>query len=112
MIKKLNKQNFIISKILIITCILLILSCKKPSHVVIECGGGAQFACPSHSFCNLSQEDCGGIDHKGVCKKIPHDCSIEDKPVCGCNHKTYTNKCIANASKVSIAHQGKCIENK
>ena len=100
------------NKILLIACILLTFSCKKAGPVILECGGGAQFACPTDSFCDLGKENCGGIDHKGICKKIPHNCDNEKKPVCGCNHKTYTNQCIANASKVSVAHQGTCIENK
>ena len=99
------------NKILILFCLLLSFSCKKKTHIVIECGGGAQFACPADSFCDLDKKDCGGIDHRGVCKKIPHDCSSNKTPVCGCDNLTYSNKCIANASKVSVAHKGVCIEN-
>jgi len=109
-------MNRKISKLILSALILFMLfSCKKAGKVVIECGGGAQFACPAHSYCSFDN-DCGGVDHKGTCKRIPHDCTHEKEVnkknlVCGCDNKTYSSKCIANASHISVAHQGKCIES-
>ncbi len=110
---KLKFILFISILFLLLGCLLL--GCKKKGKVVIECGGGAQFACPAHSYCSFDK-DCGGVDHKGICKRIPHDCLHEKDPskknlVCGCNHKTYSSECIANASHISVAHEGECIES-
>ena len=76
--------------------------------LVIECGGGAAFPCPSGMFCQLGRE-CGGIDHRGRCTVQPTDCPDEDNPVCGCDNQTYNSRCYANAAGVSVDYTGPCI---
>lgn len=87
------------------------LCCNRSSGTILECGGGGEFACPAGMYCQLAEE-CGGVDEKGVCKPVPADCSTEESLVCGCNHRTYSNECMANAAKVSVDYGGNCIEIK
>jgi hypothetical protein len=47
---------------------------------------------------------CGGT---GRCSPPP-PCAAIDAPVCGCDNRTYTNSCVAQASGVGVAHDGPC----
>ena len=79
--------------------------------VVIECGGGVNFTCPAGAYCELG-EKCGGIDRKGHCARIPEICTMDYNPVCGCDDKTYSNACMANAAATSVNYPGPCIQGK
>ena len=85
-----------------------LISCNKNSRTILECGGGGEFSCPEGTFCHYDQE-CGGVDAKGTCDIVPSDCSQEESLVCGCNGRTYSNECMANASKISVDYTGACI---
>ncbi|MFN8391445.1 MAG: hypothetical protein U0136_14250 [Bdellovibrionota bacterium] len=93
-------------------CVLLFaltVGCKQGGGVIVQCGGAANFQCPAGLYCDL-QQDCGGIDRQGVCRRMPADCEPGGQPVCGCNKKNFPNACYANASGVSIAYNGPCID--
>ncbi len=61
--------------------------------------------CPFGSYC---EKDPGNCDDSGTCQTKTLACSSPWSPVCGCNQKTYLNKCLANWAGVSVAHAGKC----
>ncbi|MFA5856180.1 MAG: Kazal-type serine protease inhibitor domain-containing protein [Candidatus Pacearchaeota archaeon] len=65
--------------------------------------------CKENEFCK--QEKCG---EKGKCMKTPEACTLNVKPVCGCDSKTYSNECIMNGNRVSKKSDGACekIDNK
>lgn len=44
----------------------------------------------------------------GTCTRIPEGCPDSWDPVCGCNGTTYSNRCDAQAAKVSVLHKGAC----
>ncbi len=78
-----------------------------PSTAV--CGGITGKACEKGFFCDYPPEQiCGNADGQGKCQPIPSACTKEIAEVCGCDGKTYSNACTANAAGVSVLQTGKC----
>jgi hypothetical protein len=44
----------------------------------------------------------------GVCEEIPKSCTTQEEPVCGCDGRTYSNKCDAAKNSVSVKSEGSC----
>jgi Kazal-type serine protease inhibitor-like protein len=73
------------------------------------CGGLLGLSCGADEFCNFAPEAiCGAADQTGTCTPIPQACTREFNPVCGCDDRTYSNGCEANAAGVSVASPGAC----
>jgi hypothetical protein len=89
-----------------------LLACKDsavPSDTAARtCGGIADKPCDAGSYCKLPMGSCGGADIQGTCESIPQVCTDDFTPVCGCDHKTYSNACRAAMAQVSIDHAGEC----
>lgn len=68
-----------------------------------ECGEGLFCKFPSNA-----KTQCGSDGNPGRCKPIRTTCPSKVAPVCGCDGKTYSNKCVANQAEVSMAHKGAC----
>ncbi|MES1241012.1 MAG: Kazal domain-containing protein [Acidobacteriota bacterium] len=72
-------------------------------------------ACSTNEQCGEG-EFCaklfGSCDESGLCEPRPESCvehgHVIDKPVCGCDGKTYGNYCLAAASGVNVRSEGPC----
>lgn len=82
----------------------------------LSCGGlqgpGPAPGCAEGEFCDYALgAHCGAADQSGVCRPRPEMCTREYVPVCGCDGKTHSNRCVANAAGTAVAAAGPCADD-
>ena len=68
-------------------------------------------ACSDNSECGDSQycmTGPGACDAAGRCEPRTEMCTMDYRPVCGCDGQTYSNACAASTAGVSVAADGSC----
>ncbi len=85
---------------------------SAPVHaqLVATCVDNA--GCGEGSYCQFEPGTCPqeGSGAKGTCVSTPKSCTQQDDPVCGCDHKTYTNDCVRQMAGVSLKSTGACMQ--
>jgi hypothetical protein len=82
---------------------------KEPATA---CAGITGLKCATGQYCSFPvSAQCGAADQTGVCKEVPEFCTEIYQPVCGCDDKTYGNRCMAARAGVSVATDGACADS-
>jgi len=83
-----------------------ILSILLSPQAFFGCGDNVD-DCPGGSLTTYTDERCGAVE-PGTCRETPEPTSCHPSAVCGCDGKTYANRCDAAAHKQDVAIQGTC----
>ena len=96
-----------------ILALLALLALAANSATAKDCGGPLSLKCATDEWCSYAQSNlCGAEGQTGTCEKRPSVCTMDFIPVCGCDGRTYPNRCGAHSAGMSIAFAGRCKESK
>ncbi|MCB9507584.1 MAG: hypothetical protein H6700_07850 [Myxococcales bacterium] len=62
--------------------------------------------CGAAELCMFTEGSCGEDGQVGACYAVPEMCTMDYRPVCGCDGVTYGNACGAHAAATSVRTAG------
>jgi Kazal-type serine protease inhibitor domain len=81
----------------------------KPGRAGASCGSRGLTPCKGMLFCDFKvPAQCGATDKPGSCQRRPTVCTMQFKPVCGCDGQTYSNDCVRRAAGAGKRADGAC----
>jgi hypothetical protein len=84
-------------------------ACAADGGMPQPCGTRGAQPCPAGFFCDYARDAaCGAADAPGMCAEQPSACTDDFMPVCGCDDKTYSNRCEAASAGVAVSAEGEC----
>lgn len=108
-------------RLLLSACSLLLLAAGACRSAPAGTARQASAAAPPAGACSTNEqcgegEFCakffGSCGESGKCEPRPEGCvehgHVIDKPVCGCDGKTYGNYCLAAVAGVNVKSEGAC----
>lgn len=81
--------------------------CQAPR----SCSGQAEDRCGDLEYCAYADgTHCGAAkaSASAICQPRPDGCPDRRETVCGCDHKTYRNRCSAAHAGAAVLHTGAC----
>ena len=63
--------------------------------------------CKDGEYCS---KEVGKCESEGVCLKKSEVCTMDYRPVCGCDGNTYPNRCAASSKGIPLKTSEECVK--
>lgn len=87
---------------------------NQPGSCTVNIGDTYEsIGCEENEYCFVPDRGCNNLVEgdilSGTCRETIYKCTRELKPVCGCDGRTYPNRCVALSKGVSVKAARPCL---